>query len=131
MVVCFLWSICVKESLRAREMWLMGVYCYVVIGVLIQLIRVVLVYTTDFAEESCARMESDPEFGRPENCVEIQTNATTMTVLFETAIWLAMRLWFILNIRDWRDELKDRLPVEDASPAEAVPKPVMQEMQMR
>ena len=61
MVVCFLWSICVKESLRAREMWLMGVYCYVVIGVLIQLIRLVLAHTTDFAEESCARMDDDPE----------------------------------------------------------------------
>ena len=35
-----------------------------------------------------------------------------MVIVIETAIWVGMRLYFLLNVRDWRDELKDRMPEE-------------------
>jgi len=85
-------------------MWLMSNYCYVFVGVLIQAIRVVLVHAADSAEIKCSLTRDDPV--EVKKCVEYfenKKNSSTFFILFETAIWLGMRIWFILNIRDWRD----------------------------
>ena len=67
MVVCFFWTICNKESLRAREMWLMGLYIYVAVYLLTQLISIVLIYTSDWAEQVCIRSE---RYENHEECVQ-------------------------------------------------------------
>ena len=44
MVVCFIWSMYEKDSLKAREYWLVGMFVYFAVGVLIQVIHLIVVY---------------------------------------------------------------------------------------
>ena len=103
MVICFFWSICSPASLQAREMWLMGVYIYVGVYLLIQLIRIVLTYTTDWAEQVCTREETENPYGRPDNCVANEQKFTVIAIIIVTVCWLAWRIVLIVNVRDWRN----------------------------
>ena len=53
MVICFVWSISNKESLKAREYWLLGVIAYFIMTVLIKLIGLYFLYATDRAKDFC------------------------------------------------------------------------------
>ena len=53
MVICFVWSISNRESLKAREYWLFAVIAYFIVIVLVAVISLGLIHGTDYAKEYC------------------------------------------------------------------------------
>ena len=104
MAFCWMWAYCCNTSVQSRELWLMCAYVYIGVHLLVQVIAIFLIYTSDWAEKACVRQETENvNYGRPDNCVEDEKWFSTLAILITTTPWLITRLWFLLNIRDWRN----------------------------
>ena len=95
---------------------------YTVAGTLVNLIELVMLHVTNAAHDAC---EDSPFFkDHPsmdtDDCVDYIKRSGTIYILIAWLIWLGFNLWFLLNIRDWRDALKDEKPETDVHAPVAV-----------
>ena len=75
--------------MKAREYWIVTAIIYIIVGTLAHLIGLAILHVSD---------------------VDTIKFLGTINIALQWLIWFGIRLWFLLNIRDWRDYLRDEKP---------------------
>ena len=132
----FFWSFCNERSLKARQYWFIIMIVDFIIHTVMTVIMLVHLNFTNFARDDwCQRYALDNGYAVTVDGDYVQQERGANPILYKNVdqcagsikmtasgiilgvfvLYALLRVWFIINVRDWRDELAAREAKGDAA----------------
>jgi len=129
LAILFIMVMCSAENLKYRQWWLNMCLIDLVIHIILGIIAIAIIQMTDEVREMCIfrakqfqwKIANDsqgtltqegffpPSYQSIDECESKEKMNQVIGFLVVTVlIYIPIRLWFAINIRDWRDALRDK-----------------------